>query len=449
MRRLTALAIFLLIIADAFAQEQSCPAMQRQAAASIAEHCADQAAGTLCFGQATVTPVLRQSAANPASVFQPGAALALADIDWLSVSSEDQTWGMARALFPAYPDDGFEPLETALLAFGNVALFLPDALDSPPSLADLRVTAAQGANLRDMPTREAGVITQLPAQRSLKAIGRSGDANWLLVYDKPQRRGWISQSVVSLPELELPIMEAADAPPSLWLPSQRFDFRSGMKDAPCAAAPQSGILLQTPKAGSPIAFIINGARLRLSGTAWLQAQISGGLHVHLMDGGGRLSTAQGEADLDPGRFSAVALERNDNGGLTPAAAPSPPAAYAYHDLINLPVAALPQGTRVALDRFALVDAPPAGGGSPLETLAPDAPCRLSATRSGANMRSKPDPDSPVIAVMAHRESAEPIARGIGGDSLPWWKLADSVWVRVDVTVAGGNCNDVPLVRVSA
>ena len=57
------------------------------------------------------------------------------------------------------------------------------------------------------------------------------------------------------------------------------------------------------------------------------------------------------------------------------------------------------------------------------------------------------PPRPVVAVMAYRESAEPIARGIGGDSLPWWKLADSVWVRVDATVAGGACNELRLIRV--
>ena len=78
-------------------------------------------------------------------------------------------------------------------------------------------------------------------------------------------------------------------PAPLWLPWQRFDFRSGMGDAPCPGAPASGILLQTPKSVAPRQFLINGARvIALSGTAWLQAQISGGMRLHTIDGGARL-----------------------------------------------------------------------------------------------------------------------------------------------------------------
>ena len=447
MRRWLAPLVLLLSSALALAQGESCPAMQEIGLANIAERCAEQAAGTLCLGGATVSPVLWRPEASGGRLDEPGDTIAIADIDWLSVSSEDKTWGTARALFPAYPDDGLETRDSALLAFGNVALFLPDPVDPPSTRVDVKVTAGQGANLRALPSTDAPIIAQLAVSRELKAIGRRRGGGWLLIYATPELRGWISESVVSELLGDLPALDADAEIAPLWLPWQRFDFHSGLDDAPCDGAPESGILLQSPEFIAPRRFVINGARLMLSGTAWLQAQVSSGLLIHVIDGQGWLTVDAGEVAISSGKFTSLALERTDDGALRPAAAPTEPEAYAYHDLVGLPIHALPYATRVGLDLYTVVAPAPAGGGSPLEALAANAPCKFSAVRSGANIRSGPDPEAPIIAVMAHRESAEPIARGIGADSRPWWKLADSVWVRVDATVSGGNCNDLPLIRV--
>ena len=446
MRRIALLTLMALFTASAAAQESICPALQESALAGIADQCAEQEAGTLCLGGATVTPVYRQRVEAADSFDEPGDAIAITDIDWLSISSEDRTWGAARALFPAYSSDGLESRDSALLAIGNVALFLPKPMDLPPTLADIKVTASQGANLRASPSTDATVVALLAVSRPLKALGRLRSGGWLLIYATPELRGWISESVVSAPLADLPALAAdADTLP-LWLPWHRFDFLSGMHDAPCEAAPESGILLQTVKFIAPRYFVVNGARLMLSGTAWLQAQASSGMLIHIIDGRAQVATDGGEVAVRSGNFTHIALERDENGALTPAAPPSESEAYAYHELIGLPTYALPYETRVGVDVYTVVDPAPDGGGSPLEGLAADAPCKFSAVLSGANIRSRPDPEAPIIAVMAYRESAEPVGRGIGADNLPWWKLADRIWVRVDATVSGGNCNAVTLIR---
>ena len=449
MTKLAAVAFILMFVAIAFAQEAACPFLQNQALSNIVEHCAEQEAGTLCLGQATVSPVLRGPAQTASLLHAPGDVIAIADIDWLSISSEDKTWGAARARLPAYAGEGLEAQDAALLAFGNVALSLPKTVKPPSILAEVRVTASQGANLRALPNTDARIIAKLGVSRELKAIARDRDGAWLLIYATPELRGWISQSVVSAPLERLPTLDAdADTFP-LWLPWQRFDFRSGMRDAPCEGAPESGILLQTDEFVAPGHFVINGARLQLNGTAWLQAQVSSGMWVHVIDGRAQIATAAGEVELGSGKFSSLALIRTDDGALKPAGPPSEPEAYAYHELIGLPIHALPSKTRVSLDRYLVVSPAPADGSSPLAALEADAPCTFSAVSSGANIRSRPDPEAPIIAVMAYRESAEPIARGIGADNRPWWKLADHIWVRVDASVAGGNCNDLPLIRIES
>ena len=446
MKRLAALALNFLLLGNVFAQPGACPARQALALANLLEHCAEQGLGAVCLGNATVTPVYRQSAVDTSGLDKAGDTSAIADIDWLSVSSEDQTWGLARALFPAYPSDGFERADVALLAIGNVALFLPEAVQPPLRLVDINVTAAQGANLRAQPSTEAPIIAQLEVSRGLKALGTLRGGAWLLIYPTPNLPGWISQSVVSEPAADLPTLEADSASAPIWLPWQRFDFRSGLDDAPCAGAPESGILLQSAKSTAPRHFEINGARLLLQGTAWLQAQASQGLFVHILDGRARVSTAAGEAALRSGEFTQLVIERAANGDLA-AGAPATPRAYDYQAVSSLPIQALPSKTRIALDHYTLVERAPASGGSPLEALGAEARCKFSALQAGANMRSRPDPEAPIIAVMAHRESALPIARGIGADNRPWWKLAERIWVRVDATVSRGRCSDIPLLSV--
>ena len=185
MKRLAALAFIFLCLCQAYAQESACPALQQAAFENIVERCAEQEASTVCLGQATVSPVLRGSMSAARLLNEPGDAIAIADIDWLSVSSEDRTWGVARALFPAYSGDNLEARDAALMAFGNVAISLPEPAPQPPILADVKVTAAQGANLRALPGTDARVIARLAVSRELKAIARNPDGGWLQITRRP------------------------------------------------------------------------------------------------------------------------------------------------------------------------------------------------------------------------------------------------------------------------
>ncbi len=443
-RWLVALLIVLLSTI-ASAQETTCPAMQDQALANIAAHCAEQEPGTLCLGHDTVTAVHQPPPPANASMQQPGDTISMESIDWLSISTEDQTWGAARAVFPAYAGDSFDLQTSALLAFGNVALFFPAPAELPSPLVDLEVTAARGAYLRALPNIDSRIVSPLAIRTKLKAIGASPNGNWRLVYGAPDLRGWMSEEVVTEAAGDLPVMASDTDTVPLWQPWQIFDFHSGIDDASCADSLESGILLQAPNFIAPRYFAINGIRVLLSGAAWLQAQVNSGTRISVIDGTARVSAMDVTYVVKRGFQTSVALELTDDHKLIPAGSPIAPAAYDYQHLLSLPIHALLYPSRVSIDVYAVATPVPAGGGSPLTYISSDDPCRISAGLDGANIRSRPDPEAPIIAVMAYRESAEPVSRGIGVDRLPWWKLANSVWIRIDATVFGGNCNDVPLI----
>lgn len=317
----------------------------------------------------------------------------------------------------------------------------------PPSpLIDLTVTAGRGAYLRARPQLDAQIITPLAVRTQLKAMGASPDRNWRLVYAAPHQRGWMSQSVVSTTGEALPVVDADNDMTPLWLPGQIFDFHSGSADAPCAGSWESGILLQAPNFTTPTYFEINGIRILLSGTAWLQAQLRSGTLIFIIDGSARITAADVTQLVRRGFQTSVPITSSEDQGLVAAAAPVDPSPYDYQRLLNLPIHTLIHPSRVSLALYTLATPAPQDGGSPLTYISSEAPCKIVAGRDGANLRSRPDPEAPIVAVMAHRDSALPASRSLGADSLPWWKLANSVWVRVDATDFGGNCQDVQLIR---
>jgi hypothetical protein len=69
-----------------------------------------------------------------------------------------------------------------------------------------------------------------------------------------------------------------------YTPMQAFYFRSGMRDSPCAEAPESGILIQTPEGTGGVKLVVNEVRIQLNSTVFLQAAPGDALHVNVIEG---------------------------------------------------------------------------------------------------------------------------------------------------------------------
>lgn len=134
--------------------------------------------------------------------------------------------------------------------------------------------------------------------------------------------------------------ETTDAPLN---PMQAFFFRSGIGDAPCAGAPDSGILVQTPDGAAQIQFTVNEVKITLGSTAFLQAQPDGEMTA---------SVVEGEATVEAGGVSVTVPEGSlvrvplDDQGLA-SGPPSQPEPYDDSRMAVLPIRILPREITIA------------------------------------------------------------------------------------------------------
>jgi hypothetical protein len=145
------------------------------------------------------------------------------------------------------------------------------------------------------------------------------------------------QNVTFLMFGDVEITNAVSSVDETLKPMQAFYFRSGIGDAPCAEAPDSGLLIQTPHGTDKVHLTVNGASLELGSTAYLQAQPSHDMIITVVEGAA-IVTALDETRIVPaGGRVRVPLKPD----LTPAGKPGEVEPYDVVRLQALPLLILP------------------------------------------------------------------------------------------------------------
>lgn len=112
---------------------------------------------------------------------------------------------------------------------------------------------------------------------------------------------------------------------------QAFYFRAGVGDAPCAEAPDSGILIQTPEGAGLINLRVNEVDIRLGSTVYLQSGTT--LTINVIEGAAQI-TSQGTTQVVPaGSKVNVPLDEN----LAASGPPSNPEPYILDNVQQLPI----------------------------------------------------------------------------------------------------------------
>jgi hypothetical protein len=124
---------------------------------------------------------------------------------------------------------------------------------------------------------------------------------------------------------------------------QAFYFQSGVGDAPCAEAPDSGILIQTPEGDAEISLTVNEVNIQLGSTIYMQAQPNDDMLVYVVEG--RIEVeAQGTTVTAPaGTLVRIPMDSN----LAPTGVPVGPEPYDSAAVANLPISLLPTTITIA------------------------------------------------------------------------------------------------------
>lgn len=438
---LLALTLCFLLGAGLIVAQETCPAPQQSAIASASASCAELMPGQVCYGAPSVTA----RGAETADVFTalaPGGLAELSALDGFAVSmgEDDANWGIAIAQFAAYIPDAWVSHPATLWLFGDAVVIDEGESDIT---REVRVAAREGANVRQRPATNAPIRSARFVDDVLKATGRLADNSWVRVLTRAGLTGWVFAPALNNVPAALPVVEPDQAfTGNAAGPLQAFSTYI-RADAPCPDAPASGLLLQTPE-DVTLAFQVNGLRLLVNGTAFIQAEPGLAMRVAALEG---MTTLHWETVINaaiPGYELRVPLsELSDAETLTPAGPPSTMQVYAYDAMTRLPTLELPRPIYPAFVPETLIRPRPVPDASPLMDLTPEDDCRITVGPGGVNLRRGPGTDYPIGGAIGYRESATPIARAQGTDGQMWWKLANYIWLRVDTTVTGGNCISVP------
>ncbi len=420
--------LFFLIITSGsvFAQSVDCAAIAQKAIEATRKVCTDIERNQACYGNAKVEIKPR---ANVRLAFaKAGDVAPLASLETISTSlfdADSKSWGLALLNIRADLLDG----NLTALAFGQASIGNGSEASNDFVALEITVAEPKGANLRAEPKPDAALVRGVYSGDRLQAIGRIADSSWIRIAD-----GWISKDVIraNTDLSALQVLEPDSAISDVYAPMQTFNLHTGLDDSPCAGAPDSGILIQTPGDVSTN-LVVNGAALNVTGTLLLQTTA---------DSKTVLSILEGEVFYADGKRLKPA-ERMEYGFQGDKVLYGSPSEYDYANARYLPLVLFPREFELP---FALggVIFPFTPGTGFLQTFTADAPC-VAAWTADVNLRGGPGTNYPIRRGVTGGFYGKPDARAIGSDGAVWWRLVDGVWIAADNTAVAGSCGTLPLV----
>lgn len=341
------IAFGLLFCVSMAAAQTDCPTLVQTALDTAASACEATGRNEVCYGNVLLSAEPQADAAD-FRFETAGDVAALGDIQTLALTGLDEaagTWGVALMRVQANIPDTLPGQNVTFVLFGDVEV--QNAVPANPVLLD--VSSAGGEiNIRSNPNAGSRIALRLEEGQTLRADGRLEDGSWLRVQIENEDAdsgeanlvaGWVSADVVTLSgdAASLPVVDAGDTTiTSGFSPMQAFYFRSGVGDAPCAEAPDSGILIQTPEGVEQVNLRVNGVDVQLGSTAYLTAEPGAEMTIATLEGAARVQ-ADGVTQIAvEGSMVSVPLDANGEA----AGAPEPPEPYDPDPLAVLPLGLL-------------------------------------------------------------------------------------------------------------
>lgn len=316
-----------------------CPSIVQAALDATDEQCSATGRNQACYGNINLEAI-PQAGVEEFIFNAPGDMVAVSAVESLSLSSrvaEAGEWGIALLQLQANLPDSLPEQNVIFLLFGAVEI--ENAVETNVEPITFNVTAQGDSRVHSGPSAEDTEITVLTGGEMVTAIGRNADSSWVQIALPDGSTGWVAaEGVVSDGDIRTLNMTAP-----VLTPMQAFYFSSGTGDAPCAEAPDSGILVQTPEGAAQIQFLVNDVSITLGSTAYLQAQPGGNMTTSVAEGQAAVEAGGASVVVPAGSQVSVPLDAQGRAAGTP----SQPQPYDPAKMAVLPVRILPRAITIA------------------------------------------------------------------------------------------------------
>jgi uncharacterized protein YgiM (DUF1202 family) len=310
----------------------ACPDLVLEAFTMTDEICDGTGRNQACYGHVQLNAEPR-SGVESFIFSQEGDIEDVLDVQSLRLSAMDTeqgVWGVALMRLQANLPQTEARKNITLLLFGEVAV--ENAVE-PTVAFDVMVQALNPINMRLGPTTEALVVKAVYPGDPLLATGRLSDSSWLRVQlPEDGRSGWIKASLLTS-ENDVETLAVVEPDAAYYAPMQAFYLQSGVNDAACPEAPNSGLLIQTPEGVAEVTFLINEVNIQLGSTVYFQAAPGGEMTASVIEGHVTVSAGGVTYTAVPG--SQISIQLSEDGRAV--GAPTPPQPYDVDALSALPL----------------------------------------------------------------------------------------------------------------
>jgi hypothetical protein len=322
--------------------QTTCPTFVQTALDFANTACINIGRNEVCYGNDSVTI----EAIDEVDFTQSGDTVGVASVESIRLSEmslTDETWGVSLMRIQADLPETSPGQNVQFVLFGDVNI-----ANGGVAPKDLTAVATGGVNVRLRPTtNENNVIDVLSQGDEVKAIGRLDDRSWIqieLESDNEPTVGWVSADFLRSDE-DLNILNIIESSEPTYGVMQAFFLTTGIGDANCNEAPESGILIQTPNGVGEVNLLINEVVIRLKSTAFIQSQPDAELIFNLLEGDATVSALDTTVTVPAGTRVRVGMDATNRANTVP----SDPEPYDNTRLVSLPLSLL-------LDDITLIDA---------------------------------------------------------------------------------------------
>lgn len=334
------LLLCICLMPSAAVDAQDCPSIVLEALDATDQNCAVTVRNSLCYGNGWLDAIPQTGVASFAFSF-PGDEVEVSQVQTLRVGAMDEiagTWGVALMNIQASLPDTLPGQNVTILLFGDVQLenaVRPLVLGQP---AYIHTTEGDSMNIRTGPSLNDSVLVTLANGTQVTVVDGPVDNGGYRFWEirlANGATGWVVEDVDDNNE-RLPTL--VRDPGMFYGPMQAFYFSSGIGDAACATAPDSGILIQTPEGASELTVSANEVTIELGSTVYMQAQAQDNMVISVLEGQARVS-ALGQTQT---ALSGTQIQVGMNANLRPTQVPTAPQPFDPALLTTLPVNLLPR-----------------------------------------------------------------------------------------------------------